>query len=93
MDDEVIDSVKSSDAIDVEKKTDEDIKDEGDDNDSSHDCDDDKVDSSNYFEIAKELGNVDECYDGPQSPLEAASIITSHKQSNDTLDGDLGEFR
>jgi len=85
MDDEVIDSGNSSDAIDVEKKIDEEIKDDSDNNDLSDDFDDDKVDSSNYFEKAKELGIVDECYDGPQSPLEAASIITSHKQSNDTF--------
>jgi len=84
--DEVIDSEKSSDAIVVEKKFDEgEIKDEVNDNDSSDDCDDEKVDSSDYFEKAKELGILDACYDGPQSPLEAASIITSHKQPNDTF--------
>jgi hypothetical protein len=82
---EVIEGTNISDDIEIVEKSDEEIKIDGKDNDSSDDCDDEMLDSSDYFEIAKELGIVDESYDGPQSPLEAASLITSHKQSNDTF--------
>jgi len=69
--------ISSNDIDETNKKTND-----GNDDDLSDASDDENVDSQNYFDKPKEQGILDECYDGPKSPLDAAGIMSSHKQSN-----------
>jgi len=62
------------------------VKDDNDtENDPYDDSDDENAAHDDYFANIKELGILDDSYDGPKTPLDAATILTSHKQSSNTL--------
>jgi hypothetical protein len=47
-----------------------------------YDISDDKI---NFFANLEELGILDDSYDGPKTPLDATSILSSHRQSSNTF--------
>jgi len=62
------------------------VKDDNDtENDPYDDSDDENAAHDDYFANLKELGILDDSYDGPKTPLDAATILTSHKQSSNTF--------
>jgi len=65
----------------VEVKDDNDIVE----NEPYDDSDDENAAHDDYFANIKEQGLLDDSYDGPKTPLDAATILTSHKQSSDTF--------
>jgi len=63
---------------DNDKTIGEEVKDEGNWDAGSEGESDDSYD---YFEVSKAMGILDEMYNEPKSPLEAANVIASNKQS------------
>jgi len=63
------------------------VKDDNDtENDPYDDSDDENSVHDDYFANLKELGILDDSYNGPKSPLDAAAMLSSHKKSyNDTF--------
>jgi hypothetical protein len=47
-----------------------------------YDISDDKI---NFFANLEELGILDDSYDGPKTPWDATSILSSHRQSSNTF--------
>ena len=76
---------QSSTEINISKSFEAETQDDEEESDLSDFGDEENKASDNYVEDARELGIIDEAYDGPKSPLEAASMITSHKLSTETF--------